>query len=398
VYVGRTCKNPSCERCGAAAIRDRVITDAAKLYGLGGDLYKNVYDGREDVNLNHVVASLPDVLVDSDEPIEHVLKILKELLEKKWHIQGFQAIYHPYRIKDEYRNDQYDHHGEPGRGDMTWSDVMDAEDPYDYLKHEPHFHLFFPAKRYQFDYSIVENVQQESGWVFHRIEKENSHTSVYNLADLVHQLTYCYSHCGVIEADGQTKFAQRKKGRLHNIDALDNIVEQTTAAFCSAAPKLLGETFKDMSEATCKAAPCDCDGDECHCEDDHPLYDLYERWNDTLDPDETADTPTAAPSFDNDPSSASGGSGGTASRSEWTSDGRSLTSEGVSSGPSMIADGGPTCDGDLVPIREAKALLEDDDWCNQARYSDALELAYQEWQDLDEDDLLLSEAVRSPGD
>jgi hypothetical protein len=44
-------------------------------------------------------------------------------------------------------------------------------------------------------------------------------------------------------------------------------------------------------------------------------------------------------------------------------------------GPSMIADGGPTCDGDLIPIREAQALLDDEDWCKQVRYSESLELA-----------------------
>jgi hypothetical protein len=41
----------------------------------------------------------------------------------------------------------------------------------------------------------------------------------------------------------------------------------------------------------------------------------------------------------------------------------------------MIADGGPTCDGDLIPIREAQALLDDEDWCKQVRYSESLELA-----------------------
>jgi hypothetical protein len=406
LYIGRTCKNPSCERCWAAAVRDQVVTRAAKLYGLGGDLYHNRYDEREDVDLNHIVASLPDILVDSDEPIEHVLKILKVILEKKWHIEGFEAVYHPYRIKDEYRKDQYDHGGEPGRGDMTWADVLDKDDPYQYLKHEPHFHIFFPAKRYQFDYSTVEYVERETGWVFHRISKEDSNISVWDLDDLVHQLTYCYSHCGVIETEQKTKLASRMKGDLHNIDALDRITKQATASFCDAAPKLLGVNFTDMSEASCEAAACDCDDDEeCHCEDDHPLHDLYDGDDDGTPDFNAADSSNAAPSFDE--------TGGSDTQSALNPDSNLLSTNGTptleagspgvddatesdtteiaaadatrSVSPAVATDAGDTCDGDLIPMREAQSLLDDDEWCKQARYSDALRLAYEEWQDRTDD-------------
>lgn len=405
LYIGRTCKNPSCERCWAAGVRDQVIPRAAKLYGLAGDLYFNEYREREDVDLNHIVASLPDILVDSDEPIDHVLKILKVILEKKWGIEGFEAVYHPYRIKAEYRRDQYEHGGEPGRGDMTWADVLNEDDPYQYLKHEPHFHIFFPAKRYQFDYSTVEYVENQTGIVFHRITKSDSEISVWDLEDLVYQLTYCYSHAGVIETANKTKLASRMKGRLHNIDALERIEKRATAAFCDAAPQLLGVNFTDMSEASCEAAACDCDGDdECHCEDDHPLHDLYEQGGGLDDKGDTS--LSQAPSFDGDlkearttefdlldsPESptvnASGGfdaaGGGSGSAGGNSAGGDSDDASGVrtrSVSPAVAADGGDRCGGDLIPIREAQSLLDDDEWCKQARYSDALRAAYQEWQD-----------------
>ena len=409
IYIGRTCKNPSCERCWAAAVRDQVVVRASKLYGLGGDLYHNRYNERHDVDLNHIVASLPDILVDSDEPIEHVLKILKVILEKKWHIEGFEAIYHPYRIKDEYRKDQYDHGGEPGRGDMTWADVLNEDDPYQYLKHEPHFHIFFPAKRYQFDYSTVESIERETGWVFHRITKEDSHISVWDLDDIVHQLTYCYSHCGVIETKNKTKLASRMKGDLHNIDALDRIKKRATASFCDAAPKLLGVNFTDMNEASCEAESCDCDADEeCHCEDDHPLHDLYDQSDDATPDYNASSSSSAAPSFNDgavkstDTSTndlLSSGQTPRMSRDNSTIDNTESESgsidgdsNDVGSGgskrsvPSAVATGGAdACGGDLIPIREAQSLLDDDEWCKQARYADALRLAYEEWQDRTDD-------------
>jgi hypothetical protein len=116
------------------------------------------YDGRKDVDFNYVVASLPSFAVDSEEPLERALLALKTLLEEQWAVEEFAAIYHPFRIKEECRYDQYDHGGTTGQGEMTWSDVLDAENPQQYLKFEPHFHLFLPSVRRSFDYLTAEHV------------------------------------------------------------------------------------------------------------------------------------------------------------------------------------------------------------------------------------------------
>ena len=380
VYVGRTCGNPTCERGWASAVKSKTVRSAGKLEGMRRDLYVNHHNERKQVDFNHVVASLPELLVDSEEPVDHALKILKVLLEKKWGIKGFLAIYHPYRIKDEYRKDQYEHGGADGQGDMTWKDVLNSDDPYQYLKFQPHFHLFFAARRYAFDYSVTEAVERETGWVFHRIEKDDSSVSVYDLEDLTHQLCYCYSHAGVHERDARDELTSRMKGDLHNIYVPDGVEEQATAAFCDAAPKLLGVRFNNMEESSCEAEKCDCDG-ECHCEDDHPLHELYDQWADgTNRVDGSEATSSAAPSFD-DPSPPS-------DATNQDSTGDSSTSSSSRSVPTpVVTGGGEACGGDIIPIREAGCLLDDEEWCKQARYSEALELAFDEWEDrVDADD------------
>jgi len=123
-------------------VKAKTVRTAGKLEGFRRALYAR-YDGRRDIDFNHVVASLPSVLVDSDEPFERVLLILKTLLEKQWNVDGFVAIYHPYRIKKTFAKDQYDHGGESGEGEMTWKEVLDRDDPEQCLTFEPHFHTSF---------------------------------------------------------------------------------------------------------------------------------------------------------------------------------------------------------------------------------------------------------------
>ena len=178
VYVRRSCVSPVCERDWPAAVKSKVVSTAGKLEGFRRALYAR-YDGTKNIDFNHVVASLPDLLVDSENPLKRALLIIKTLLEEHWHIEGFVAIFHPYRIKKEYRSDQYDHGGEPGQGEMVWSDLLPNPDR-EYLSFKPHFHTFFPAPRASFDYSVAEAIQEQSGWLFHRITKggEDNNVSV----------------------------------------------------------------------------------------------------------------------------------------------------------------------------------------------------------------------------
>lgn len=422
VYVGRTCASPACERDWAAAVKRKVVRTAGKLDGFRRALYAR-YEGQKDIDFNHVVASLPSLQVDSADPLDRALLILKTLLEKHWAIDGFVTIYHPYRIKKAYRADQYEHGGAEGEGDMTWKDVLSEDDPYQYITFEPHFHLFFPAPRASFDYSVAEALENQSGWVFHRITKgDDTNVSVEDLNDLIHQLTYCFSHAGVRSVDDRDELASRMKGDLHNCYIPDGVEEKSLAMFCDAAPKLLGVRFANMNEATCHAEIAEqgidemtaedshsTDADSCGCDEpgagnDHPLHDVWTPGAATS-PTQSAGNPWpngmldvhGAGSSDSAADSWATSSGGSSSAKPKTGD----SSDGSESGEtppqesrdvasdessSSAVDARTECGGTLRPMHEAQTRLEDAEWCEQAEYVSGLRDAYAEWERLVDDE------------
>ena len=401
IYVGRTCANPTCSRDWPAAVKDKVLRLAGKL-----DSYSRILHKRtgEPIYQNHVVASLPGLLVDSEMPVDRVYEILKTILKYQWGIEGFAAIYHPYRIKQEHRADQYSHGGADGEGDMTWKDVLTSDDPKQYLKFEPHFHLFFPAKQAQFDYSVVPGVYKDSGWVFHRIEKsdEDNHKSVEDLEDLVHQITYCFSHCGVNDwyAD-RDELTSRMKGELAtDVEYVpESTKDEVLTHFCEAAPKLLGTRFVNLNEATCDAevpSEPDYSHTDCECEgtdgggSEHPLHDVWDSGGGST----ASSSGSGADSFPSDVFDArassewaSGDSSGernsvaASTSAAVKTDVEALTaseSDGGSGAP--ITDSREPCGGALKPIRQAEPRLNDNEWCRQAEYVAGLRDAFEEWR------------------
>jgi hypothetical protein len=376
VYVGRTCESPSCSRCWPSAVKQKATRYAGKLEGYRRKEYA---DNADNIDFNHVVASLPDFVVDSDQPVEHALKAIKELLRENWNIWSFAAVYHPYRIKDEYRKDIYDHGGESGKGDMTWSDVLGKDDPHQYLKHDPHFHLFFATRRCGFEYMTAEAVEEQSGWLFHRITKsKDNNISVSDLDDLVHQITYCLSHAGVNSwhAD-RDELTTRLKGQLHQCYIPDDAKEEIQASFCKAAPRLLGTHFANLSDATCSADldPTDDDTD--------PIKEVWE-------PEPGIAISSSKPSRRSAP--ISGGSSGTASKATEAATGTAATGESKPSavGLDTVSD---VCGGSLVPIYEAKGFLDDSEWCNDALYADGLRRAVDEWEEINDLDDVAEDGV-----
>lgn len=402
VYVGRTCASPVCARDWPAAVKSKAVRTVGKLEGFRRALYAR-HDGRKEIDFHHVIASLPSLLVDSGEPLERALLIVKTLLEEQWNIDGFVAIFHPYRIKQEYRKDQYDHGGEPGEGEMTWGDVLSSDNPEDYLKFEPHFHTFFPAPRASFDYLTAEAVQEKSGWLFHRVTKnERSNVSVSDLEDLVYQVTYCYSHAGVQQKGGRFELASRMKGDLHQCYIPRGVEDEALAIFCDAAPKLLGTRFTNLSGATCEAdvsgsdSSGDVEGEESGCEecrsemvDGHPLDEV---WN----PDSTVASPDSA--SDSDPwpgGTLDVGTGGeSANGDDWVGEGSSSSSSSAATraeseagmSESSNSDDREKCGGVLKPIHEAAERLDDEEWCEQAEHVSGLRTAVEEWRRLSDGD------------
>jgi hypothetical protein len=373
VYVGRTCGSPSCSRCWASAVKQKATRYAGKLEGYRRKEYANNADN---IDFNHVVASLPDFVVESDQPVERALSAIKELLRENWNVWSFAAVFHPYRIKVEHRADQYEHDGEPGEGDMTWADVLDKENPYQYLKYEPHFHLFFATRRKGFDYLTAEAVEDQSGWLFHRITKSgDSNVSIEDLDDLVHQLTYSLSHAGVNQwhAD-RDELTTRLKGQLHQCYVPDDAKEEIRASFCKAAPRLLGTHFANLSEATCDADldPTDDDTDP-----------INEVWEPGIAVSPSKPSRRSAPI-----------SGGSRSDSNATGSATATAATGESKVSSVDLDTvSDVCGGDLVPMYEAKQLLNDPEWCEDALYADGLRRAVDEWEEINDLDDVAEDGV-----
>jgi len=401
VFVGRSCANPTCSRDWPAAVKDKTLRLAGKLDSYARILHKRT---GKPIHQNHVVASLPGLLVDSEMPVDRAYEILKTILRHQWGIEGFAAIYHPYRIKQEYRADQYSHGGADGEGDMTWKDVLTSDDPMQYLKFEPHFHLFFPAPQGHFEYSVVPGVYKDSGWVFHRIEKggEDNHVSVEDLEDLVHQITYCFSHCGVNDwyAD-RDELTSRMKGELAtDVEYVpESTKDEVLAHFCEAAPKLLGTRFVNLNEATCDAevssepadshTDCDCEGDD-DSGSEHPLHDVWDSAG-GITSSSSGGGADPFPSDVFDTRAPSGGSSGDSSGERTsltvstsaavkTDVGALAASEGDGESDVPITDSREPCGGELKPIRQAESRLDDDEWCRQAEYVAGLRDAFEEWR------------------
>lgn len=381
-YVGRTCSSPHCERCWAAAVKQNVVAKASKLKGLQKRLYAK-HNCNHDIDYNHVIASAPDgFAVDSEEPVERSYLFLKAVLEGNWGVEGFTAIYHPYRIKEEYRQDQYEHNGAPGQGDKTWKDMIQIARKRsweyvidEYLCYNPHFHLFFPHIRKGFDYMVSEAVEEQTGWVFHRItkggESNNTNISIKNYEDLVHQMTYCYSHAGV----DNNGFVSRMKGLLYNTYAPDGAENEALAVFCDVAPKLLGITFSNVKSQSCS--------EEIEVEKEETV-----TVNATKTTEERPTSGSTGESRENswDVSSENGFRDKT--DSDWSDSDTVCTKTTTTT----KAKNG-SCDGTLVSIHHADKLLNDDEWVAQAEHADALQKAVEELRRQDDRD---SESVPPP--
>jgi len=426
VYIGNTCYSPVCSRCWAGSVKRSVISAASKIENHRYDLY---YDqpGDQDVRTNHVVASPPpNIKFDSENPLERALLSIQEILPQflsEPDNRSFYSIYHPWRIKPEYRKDIYDHGGEEGEGDMRWSDVLSSDDWEKFVKFEPHFHLFFNSR--YFDKSISEKVEADSGWVFHRIE-DGQNISVENLEDLTKQLTYCLSHVGVKAAESRDNASKvtRYKGTLHNTDQHPKATQRATAAFAEAAPTLLGVSFSNTSDQSCSAEVAsesedgEKDTDQIVDEDskaDHPLKEVWKKQNNTststggnpsfpdlpsgstagngdLDPAQTGFADFA--STDASSRSSSGSSWSSSRSSRRNTSGVDVNQEETSDDPRSEKDDRPRdhrddqlvddrseCGGDLIPIAEAVDLLDDANWCQQAEHVSGLRVAKREWED-----------------
>jgi len=251
--------------------------------------------------------------------------------------------------------------------------VLSSDDPYQFLKFEPHFHLFFAAPRRSFDYLTAEAVEDSSGWLFHRITKsKDDNISISDLDDLVHQLTYCLSHAGVNEWNAdRAELTTTMKGELHQCYIPAGVEDEVLASFCEAAPRLLGVQFSNLSNSTCSADLSVADEDA----GDPPVTAVWEP------------EPGIGVSRSSSSRSATITGGGDSSGGTASTDASTVVGSADGANPSHIDLDSveDVCGGELTPMHEAKELLDDPDWRDGAEHADALDHAVEEWEGLDDD-------------
>jgi hypothetical protein len=320
--VGRTCYRSQCPRCGVAWTRDRSSTIAAKLEATRR--YEEAKrEGWSGYKFHHLALSPPDGFSTfSHDPLDRTFDVLKEVLEELGASAGV-IFYHPYRGED--GDDRGEWKGRLFSG-REWE-----EDVREELEHSPHFHVAVAAKHIDGGH-VTRAIEEETGWLVERITKGDSSVSVYDEYDLSRVVSYCLSHTGVMqqEGDGSYRAQYRYFGRTANLTPTDDIRAKMDAAVRSVAPNTLGLPWSSVA----------CSEDRDGREPQSPLVGLPTK-GDEVEPGEEPVFPA---------------------------DDGSPRTEGK-------------CAGRLLNINKAPRFLEDAEWCEAAPHAEELREVFAEWSD-----------------
>lgn len=321
--VGRTCYRSACPRCGKSWARKRGSSVAAKLEATRR-YEESKRDGWSGYKFHHLTLSPPDGYETfSQESLDRTFEALKEVLDELGASAGV-IVYHPYRGDDETPGDDRGKWKSRLFSGRDWGDVRDE------LAFSPHFHAVVCAKHIDGGH-VTRAVEEDTGWLVHRITKGESNVSIYDKYDLTRVTQYTLSHAGLYDTEETTRAAYRYFGRTANLSPTDEIAAEMDAAARSVAPKLLGLPWSDLA----------CQEDRGDRPPQSPLV---------------ASTAAAEP-----------GSGDDDGDGRFESDGDDAP------------DG--TCAGRLLDITKAPAFLEDTDWCEKAPRSDELRDTWDNWRE-----------------
>jgi hypothetical protein len=166
------------------------------------------------------------------------------------------------------------------------------------------------------------------------------------------------------------------KGKLYNSYAPQAAEDEALAAFCDAAPKLLGVTFSNIKSESCS--------EEVE-QEETVTVNATKATEDRPSSDSTGELRETSWDISSDNGFRDN------SDSEWSdSDSVSITTTTTTTTTSSK----DSCGGTLVSIHNASELLEDDEWVEQAEYSEELRAAVEEHRR--RDDSRDSESVPPP--
>ena len=265
----------------------------------------------ESPKFHHVVLSMKGIQFARDDPTDAIFELAKMILTDGLKVDGGYLIYHPYRGSD--GGDEGEWKRRIGR-DTEWNDVQDE------LDHEEHIHALVVADTV--DYYTCEAIYEQTGVSVHRITKEDSNVSLYNLSDLARATTYSLSHANLEVSEDGSRVSSRYFGDVAQTSAGFQTEARADARVREIAGTTLGVSFSDLS---------------CTRE----LGEEEEKVS----------------------HQAGAGSSGTE--------------------PSEPADSEAderVCGGRLLDITKAPKFLNDESWCEEADYVDELRRAWEDWK------------------
>lgn len=236
---GRTCRQSTCPRCGAAWARERGKTVVGKLLALRAQLDTQ----RADHQRFHHLTLSPNMewALEAQDPLDRTVKAIKEIKEI-FDAFGLQGVwfYHPWRGRNADR--ELDDRGEWKRRlfqGRDWEGDVKEE-----LKFHPHFHVLV-VDHHVPGGDITKRVYQETGWVIHRIHRIHREDSAVSIPDdyaLARAATYCLSHTGIdVVEDGHNQAACGYIGAdLRQATILDRYEPEVNALVRRASVDTLG--------------------------------------------------------------------------------------------------------------------------------------------------------------
>lgn len=426
IEFGRTCSQSTCGRCAIVWNRDLATKKAAKAVRFRRQKHWNTPED-EKQKFHHVVISpnlgwyrdLAQAGLDLDDAQDVTKDVVKDVLSEL----GGQGILvrHSYRVKKADGTLRSDHSSMGAYKELVYSNRAWEGDVRDQIAWKPHYHAIVVSDWIRAD-DLTKQVEDETGWVIHRIQNEESGKSLPDDGSMARALTYNLSHADIdVRDDAHNRSAvwevgsfygqlEDEGGPLKSTSAFkptDYEQDWADAAVRDAAEEVLGLT---PTTTSCDASiPGVDDPDEMARRIIEDLYPGEQRdvpeelvlhhvseGNIKVDVSTTAggggDVTVSdafgepVGSWDGDlPTPATYGSGeevedppaavGVLDEDDGDAHDHDRGSDGSSSSTSE------ECDGTLRPLGEIRdrGLLEDDEWCRNAPHVEEAREADLEW-------------------
>jgi len=239
--IGQTCWRRSCPRCAPGWAMRAAYSIVAKLE----DYRKHVSSRRNghSPKFHHLTLMPPykngtgSFAIARGDPLSEAYDMAHSILDYLC-VDGGATLYHPFSGNDGDDRGEWKQRLFEGR---SWESDVRQE-----LEFRPHFHTLAVAD--SVDHYTCEHLHEQTGWLVHRIENDDTHVSLYNEFDLASAVTYALSHAGVGE---EVSSAYRYFGEVKGHSPSQNVSQ----AMQRVVRKVVHETLDlHVGEVVCQLA------------------------------------------------------------------------------------------------------------------------------------------------